>query len=365
MIFLFYDSFCFNFFRNNILSSNLKYKVLIRISLDKFSISINDTDIKFFNEKIQYSKNNILNLFLYPFHLIGIFLYIFSIIKKIKEKKVVEYVYLEGFIIFLSGLITIKLLRLKNVKLIYFCGDWFEPKNSLLSKIFCKLFYASDKIILKNEHKSFYFSELLKKKRSDHNNINLKGEILPVLYDLNNSSNEKNKRDIAIIGNFKIHIELYNFIKNYNNYLYSNNIKIHLFGPSSKNKVFFLNQLKKDKLNNLIIDHGFFDRKKLNENLKSCIIGLNLITSDDVYSKNSINARTVDYISNFLIPITNIQNTTTSNFLISNKLGYIIKNNSPKSIFEAILFIRCNYSLYHESNLVLYSKIKSYNFLNV
>ena len=42
-----------------------------------------------------------------------------------------------------------------------------------------------------------------------------------------------------------------------------------------------------------------------------------------------------------------------------------ILDNSPKSIFEAILFIRCNYSLYHESNLVLYSKIKSYNFLNV
>ena len=85
MIFLFYDSFCFKFLKENISDKKIEFKILVRVSLDKFSISINNTNIKFFEEKIQYSRNQIINLIFYPIHIIGIFLYIFTLIKKFNQ----------------------------------------------------------------------------------------------------------------------------------------------------------------------------------------------------------------------------------------------------------------------------------------
>ena len=363
MIFLFYDSFCFKFLKENISDSKIEFKILVRVSLDKFSISINNTNIKFFEEKIQYSRNQIINLIFYPIHIIGIFLYIFTLIKKFNQSNELKKIYLEGFIIFLCGLISIKLLKLKNIKLIYFCGDWFETRKSMLSKLFYKFFLFSDKIIMKNNPKVFYFSELIKKKRSIFNKQDLNGEVLPVLYKLN--SYEHNiKKDIALIGNFKIKSILFDFIYSYRDFLIKNEIKLNIFGPESKSKDEFLNLIKNNNLTDLVIDHGYFNRNNLHMHLKGCFCGINLINREDKYSSNSINAKTVDYLSNYVVPITNKENITTAEFIKKYSLGYVVNEPTPISIYDAIVNIKLNYNSYKSSNLNYNSKFKLYNFLD-
>ena len=363
MIFFFYDSFCINFLKKNILEYDLNYRILIKISLDNFSVLINDTKLRLYDENIQYSKYKIINLIFYPFHLIAIFIYIFINIKKTKENKNINFIYLEGFIIFLSGLISIKLLGLKNTKLVYFCGDWFEPKNTLLSKVFYKFFLLSDKIILNNQYKAFYFSKLIQKKRSLHNNTELNGEILPILYNITNFDDQK-KNDIVFIGNFKTKNIILEFVDKYQNFLRENEIKFHLFGQDTPYKHEFMTKVKIKALNDIVFNHGYFNREEIELNLKSSICGLNLISQNDQYSANSINAKTIDYLSNKVVPITNIENTTTANLLKKYNLGYVIEKNDPKSIYEALINIRDNYEFYKKANLQFIKKIESYNFLN-
>ena len=260
-------------------------------------------------------------------------------------------------------MISIKLLGLNNTKLVYFCGDWFEPKNTLLSKVFYKFFLFSDKIILKNQYKAFYFSKLIQKKRSFHNDTELNGEILPILYNITNFD-EKNKNDIVFIGNFKIKNILLDFVEKYQNFLRDNNIKFHLYGQNTLYKQDFMRKLKIKSLNDLVLNHGYFNRDEIELNLKTSICGINLISQNDQYSANTINAKTIDYLANKVVPITNIENTTTANLLKKYNLGYVIEKNEPKSIYEALIYIRDNYEFYKKANLQFVKKIESYNFLN-